>query len=197
MSCSFFLNANLVMILCFSLTSALHTNIQSSNLKTTKSFIQKSQAYYPSLKKFDAYGECNLNTCKNGKCVDANTCTCNPGYSQISNSFDKIELCNYKYKFQLITFLLELLFFFGLGHAYSERYSFFIMKFTLISFIFIFDFLTRFALKINKDSKFHPYMKKLSYFLYTIIIVAHSSDLLMIAINYYKDGNDFPLQPLL
>ena len=78
-------------------------------------------------------GKCDLENCYGpyGYCFSKSICKCNDNYAHIKNK--NYALCSYKRKEQLYAFLIEVIFSFGFGHFYCNRYLNFIAKFIIES----------------------------------------------------------------
>jgi hypothetical protein len=190
--------------------------------------------YFYSYYKLD---NCNPITCPNyvGFCGDIeknkNKCMCNtntlnylPKDPLNLNIYKKTEdyLCNYEEKSKIVAILLEVMFPFGLGHFYSERFLFGILKFLiffimplLLLLIFGFDVIDKVRdnlveFNLNKDLNQsnsnitieQQFEDKVKYFKnfnnYFILIqiwffLSLIFDLLLFGFGIYKDGNGFDL----
>jgi hypothetical protein len=151
------------------------------------------------------FGKCMVGNCWNmlcagppkGNCVNIN-CECSKGYyTYPSNSMSK---CCYEQKSQLITFLLEALIGFGVGHIYAMNYSIGIIKLVTYSVLFLFLF-TTFCYRFFRTEKigYENYiMLKFASILsmmmcFCTYTVWQCIDILLIGTNFYVDGNGAPL----
>lgn len=139
---------------------------------------------------YSAIGACNKNTCKNGTCKTANTCTCNYGFAHINDK--STELCNYELKKQYIAFILELILFFGIGHIYCGRTVNFIVKLILMVLLVSSDFIGKYAINVG-SYKTRKGMYIASYIQYAIIIIWQTVDMILFGLNVYRDGEGFRL----
>jgi hypothetical protein len=132
-----------------------------------------------------AQGKCTKNNCDN--CINSTFCQCPYGYAQdpkkeVSND---VKSCKYKMKKQWVFFLLELLLPFGIGHFYAKRIIYGICKLCTFVFIILFDFIVKKSLNSYKAKfTFNIFM----YVLYFGYIGWEISDIILIGINYFKDG---------
>ena len=137
-----------------------------------------------------AIGTCNSTTCVHGKCEDDNTCDCTLGYGQLPS--DTTTLCNYKLKEQLLAFILETVFIFGVGHFYIGQVFFGLMKILAIALIVIMDCLFKSIWKSDK-LKNQNCVNAISYVMYFGLVFFQLFDVVMFGLNKYKDGNGMPL----
>jgi hypothetical protein len=175
--------------------------------------------------------KCNRENCpiSKGICISTQTkkCFCNPKTLNFLksdpentkiHSFVGKDLCGYIQKSLLKAMFLEILFPFGLGHYYTERYLFAFMKFFSffiipLMIILIFGFTFSGLVKANlerskKDLNFMKIVKDeekfkfeyVEYFKKFILIIHIGSfllslvtDSLFFGLGIYKDGNGFNL----
>ena len=165
------------------------------------------------------HGNCILNIYKFYNNTSSNTtlnslskrtvCQCHKGYltyypnsyQLFGNSGDVAEnnnynssliLCCYKQKLQIIAFILELFFGFGMGHFYLENYYFACGKlFINIVLLFIGGFTLFIFCSNAEDDKnliYHP-----SILVFTAIVMVilslHFIDLVIMGVGYHTDGN--------
>jgi hypothetical protein len=195
---------NLVFILCLFLFS--YPCGSSSLLKTkhiqsaSSSFLQIKQKNDTPSFTFDtnangifthyAYGECTNINCLD--CIDKNICQCPTGFAQdpkVDVSSD-VKSCQYKLNHQGWFFLLELVFWFGIGHFYAGRFLYGGIKLTSIIFVILFD------ISVKKCMEKSPYRAKKNfnifiYILYFFILCWQIFDIVMIGMNKFKDGSGF------
>lgn len=138
-------------------------------------------------------GKCTKNNCDN--CLNDNLCQCPYGYAhdpkkKISND---IKSCQYKMKKQWIFFLLELFLPFGIGHFYAKRIIYGISKLCTFVFILLFDLIIKRSLGSYKARfTFNIFM----YVLYFGYISWEIADIVLIGINYFKDGKGIKFSTL-
>ena len=127
-----------------------------------------------------AQGKCTKNNCD--KCINSTLCQCPTGYAQDPKKkvSDDVKSCKYKMKKQWVFFLLELLLPFGIGHFYAKRIIYGLCKLCTFVFIILFDFI------------FNIFM----YVLYFGYIGWEISDIILIGINYFKDGKGIKFSTL-
>jgi hypothetical protein len=145
-----------------------------------------------------AYGPCSKANCDlpYGTCSNENTCICQMGYAQSPNRnvTSNEPSCDYKLKSQACFFLLEVIFWVGIGHFYTGRILYGLLKLIFISVVILLDCL--FKYKFYK--KFvHKTQKKLNvilYFLYFTILLWQTLDIILIGLNRFKDGKGFNIR---
>jgi hypothetical protein len=136
--------------------------------------------------------KCTNETCvfPYGYCATSKACQCHTGYTSLEEA-DKTP-CRYEMKNQLYAFVIEVVFTFGLGHLYMNRYDFALGKFSLECLILVFYFIIK-----NKfpEIKFQYYntgnfiMSVVYTILFAIFLSLHVYDLNMLSKNVFKDGN--------
>jgi hypothetical protein len=148
--------------------------------------------------RFYALGFCDANNCKNpnGKCLSTSICLCNKGYAQLAATTDsKSSSCAYEQKSQTIAFILELIFFFGVGHFYVGQILYGLIKLLYIVLVLILDCVLRRIIfnRFPSAHKSQTFLMFLFYTLYLIIIVWEVVDICLYGMNKIKDGNGVPL----
>lgn len=124
--------------------------------------------------------------CNNNGVCNKNTCICNIGYT----TYNSITKCNYKQKDQLIAFFLSLLLgIFGADQLYMGNYIIAIPKISItIVTICIFC-----SYKIDNNEIKEK--TSCSLYLFSLIVFAwYISDVVMIGLNNYTDGNEILLK---
>ena len=141
------------------------------------------------------------------KCISGNECKCNPGY--LNQIYEDVQVpnfqgnyCSYEQKKQIISFILEGLLSFGLGHIYAERFFIGYAKFTLCFAILCLYLLQYFISRASSISepgytKSSPCLLILSVFLCMILGMWQLVDILVIGLNKYLDGNSMPMQDMI
>jgi len=165
-------------------------NPLNGNSTQIKDYVYQHQRTNPY---FFAFGECNNNTCNNdkGHCINTAVCMCKDGWAQQKDTEDN-GMCNYKMKDQLTAFLLELIFIVGIGHLYCGRILHGIFKLIFWAAIIVCDILFRCVFK-SYNWKTRKCINLLFFILYIIAIFGHTLDIMMFAMNKYKDGKHMPL----
>jgi TM2 domain-containing membrane protein YozV len=129
-----------------------------------------------------------------GICTNDNKCACYEGFTTIYDDEFGMYQCNYPQKSQMKAFLLEFVLGFGVGHFYLGNYILAIIKltFSFISAVII-CFLPYFILSIRSKTlkNIFPYLQTVFGLIYTGWQV---TDGILIALLYYKDGNDMDMQ---
>lgn len=138
--------------------------------------------------------ECNENNCKNGECIDNIICECFNNYSTHPHTNNK--KCNYRKKKQWIAFLLEAIPSFGVGHLYLKNYTLGIAKLIiwLITSILII-FMRYYTIQREWKDEIALKFGLLSCIFTTSAIIWYITDLVLIGLNKYTDGNYIDLQP--
>lgn len=136
-------------------------------------------------------------TCSgHGICADdGTTCICNAGF--ITFPTNSSSFCNYEQKRQLNAFLFELIFGFGAGHFYTERYTVAALKLSAfvygIFIICMFPLTTKYVSE-KFDSEVLVIMFSCFYYLCALgLAFWFIYDLINFGMNNYKDGNGAPL----
>lgn len=141
-----------------------------------------------------------------GNCIK-NQCYCFLGYVSVDNIQIKSNIedelkgkyCNYKKKYQINAFLLELFLGFGVGHLYTGRYAHGILKLIFIPMsLFMIYF---YALSVKRidigtanNKEIRIFIVTLTFFLIAIGIAFWIVfDAINFGLNKYKDGNDVDL----
>jgi hypothetical protein len=139
-------------------------------------------------------GTCSKENCQApfGSCVDDKTCQCAKSYLNYPGNEAEVQSCTYNQKNQSVFFIIELLTVVGLGHIYAKRILYGAIKFSSICIILFVDCFFRKCL--NK----HEYKSRICfnnfvYILYFSILVWQTTDLIMIALNKFTDGNGIEL----
>lgn len=151
---------------------------------------------------------CTRKNCKipYGECISNKICQCLEGYASIDenpssisdkdNNFNGNKIyCNYRQKNQLIAFLLEFIFLFGLGNFYLNRCNQAIIKMILFIFLLImiclirkYEIRSRFFLEENISNKRNLVINLLMVFSSCAFLFYHIFDIYMLATNSYFDG---------
>jgi hypothetical protein len=126
----------------------------------------------------------------------ATECRCHVGWN--SNVDSEVKCC-YPQKLQTFVFLMECTLGFGTGHFYMGKYTIAIIKFCisfiLTCFICVFGFLHcyregEYGIEVSshsrKTNRFSFYIFLVSLCFY---IIGHVTDLVLIGLNFYLDGN--------
>lgn len=159
-------------------------------------------------------GLCNMSNCKYGNCINnSTTCVCYLGYTTFTtegkrnskylqsesenysniynynhvDSNSNITYCNYKQKEQFKAFLLETILIFGVGHFYSGRVLFGLIKALFFLLIISLDLMIKKTLS-KKNSKTNNLYFCASFVFYFIIVSLHLYDIVMLGLNKYTDG---------
>lgn len=140
---------------------------------------------------------CNKTTCgiPYGACLTKNVCKCTNYYAnKISHS--DIHFCSYKRKSQFSAFLLELVFSFGVGHFYLERYNYALLKFTL-EILLLINYLVMRIIKIEIKLQISPCVSLFFSLILTllgfVVFTFHFYDVVMLGMNKYTDGQGISL----
>ena len=138
---------------------------------------------------------CNKINCIYGKCNTNKKCICNDGYATYIKSNDKEIFenikCNYKLKNHSIAFFLETLLIVGVGHFYAGRILYAQIKAVVFTFFIIIDKMIKNSIK-KKEIKYKNKYLIVSLLIYLILIIIHTYDIVMLAMNKYTDGNGMP-----
>lgn len=141
-----------------------------------------------------ANGKCSAKNCD--KCISSDVCQCPNGYAQDPKKevSDEEKSCQYKRKKQWIFFLLEFIFFFGIGHFYAHRILYGLLKMIAFAAIMVCDwFVKRKVIKNNKSKKSFNVAMIIAYILYFTWQII---DIILIGINKFKDGKGIKLTTL-
>jgi len=161
------------------------TNTATSNtstIVTTNSSLKCGQFTCPS-----ANSQCF------GKYNEA--CLCNTEWATFP--FDQFEMCNYKKKKQVVTFLLEFFIPFGAGHLYAKNYAMGIIK--LLYFVLsccLFGLVRLLSKKTEENNTFILLLSLLGCITCIGVIVWQLTDIILIGLNRYSDGNGILLYPM-
>jgi hypothetical protein len=135
--------------------------------------------------------ECNESNCfyPYGRCVDNNTCQCTKEYASFKQEGEfEDHYCDYERKKQLVSFLLEFFFPFGVGHFYSGRILMGVLKIVVCFSQCIFAGLGFcFAQDAGMVLVILLLIFGCAYISWELV------DIILIAMNVYKDGNGVPL----
>lgn len=175
-------------ILCLSLITTLHHRKPTYN-----SFLQQTDLSYIDTPDINyANGPCKQANCE--KCISENICQCPAGFAQDPDIkvAAEVKSCQYKQRHQALFFVLELIFFFGVGHFYAGRILYGVLKLlTLILLIVIDITIKRLVLKqFSAKQSFNIAM----YGLYFAFLAWQLIDIICIGVNYFKDGKGIPLK---
>lgn len=151
------------------------------------------------VQQYDQYGykfaPCYQTNCDDihGTCISQNICKCNKEYAEVTPG---LLACQYERKKESLAFLLEFLFFIGVGHFYSGRIVYGLVKLIYIVLVIIFDCCIRkkLFLKFDYNSKFQVLTMTTVFVLYFTILLWQIIDLCLIGLISIKDGNGIPLQ---
>lgn len=140
---------------------------------------------------YDKNIECNEKNCfyPNGRCINNTTCGCTREYASFKVDGEVSDhYCAYERKKQLVSFMLEFFFPFGVGHFYSGRVLIGILKLIVCFSQCIFAGL---GVCFAKDAGMVLVILLLIFG--CVYIVWELVDIILIALNIYKDGNGVPL----
>lgn len=140
-----------------------------------------------------ANGPCSEKNCE--KCISNIVCQCPNGYAQDPKKTvsENEKSCSYKMKKQWVFFLLELIFPFGFGHFYAKRIFYGLCKMVSLAVVVCVDiFLKKKISNFKIKQNFNVGM----YVLYFGYLVWHITDIVLIGINYWKDGKGIALTTL-
>ena len=132
--------------------------------------------------------------CRFGDCIDNQICECKDKYSTYPHDSDI--KCSYKKKKQWIAFLLEAIPSYGVGHLYLKIYGFGIAKLIIwlitSSLIILMRYYT-----IQREWKDEIALKfgLLSCIFTSTSIIWYITDLVLLGLNRYTDGNNIDLEP--
>ena len=132
--------------------------------------------------------------CINGENITEGVCECHNGYATYPHTENK--KCNYKKKKQWVAFLLEAIPSFGIGHLYIKNYGLGIGK--LIFWIITWSLLILMRyFSIQREWKDEVALKfgLLSSIFTSVLIIWYITDLVLIGLNRYTDGNNIDLFP--
>lgn len=141
-----------------------------------------------------ANGKCSKSNCD--KCISGDVCQCPNGYAQDPDKevTNEEKSCQYKRKKQWVFFILEFLFFFGIGHFYAHRVLYGLIKFIVFALIIICDWVIKTKVIKNYKSKKNfnvgMILAYIGYFAWQIF------DLIFIGINKFNDGKGIKLTTL-
>ena len=180
----------------------LSSEINSLKIKTNSkyyhtSFLQSSKSDPYDINKssitYYANGPCSAKNCD--KCISTIVCQCPNGYAQDPKKTvnENEKSCSYKMKKQWAFFLFELIFPFGFGHFYAKRFLFGFCKLFALIFVVCADILVK---KRIKNFKAKQNFNVGMYVLYFGYLVWHITDIVLIGINYWKDGKGIALSTL-
>ena len=130
---------------------------------------------------------CTSNNCLPPNiCAEKNTiCLCATNYANFFNFKSNKDLyCSYKRKSQIIAFILELTLIGGFGHLYSGR-----TEVGLIKMIIVFILPVSILCLSTNDKSENTYIHILSCIICCTIMIWQTVDIVLFAINSYKDGN--------
>jgi hypothetical protein len=178
----------------------------NSAVPTTDSRIAPNASLDPA---FQYFYKLNINCSNlncglpNGLCVDKSTCKCldnyamystvNSGSATVASNFQSDQFCNYIMKKQLVAFLLELFFPYGIGHLYCGRLASGIIK-LFIALIPLITCLGVVMTGSRTDGKVGC-ASIMGSLCGCILFIWAIVDWVMFGINNYKDGNGMPLAP--
>ena len=135
--------------------------------------------------------KCSESTCPSdqGECIE-NICLCARGYTTFysKGELNKEQLCNYPYKYKYYAIWFEMIFPFGIGHFYANRYFHGAIKLTL------FWFLAFVKSIFKKKIRGYPELVKISSILLWIFGFLYCADFFGFTFDYYLDGNKIPLK---
>jgi hypothetical protein len=124
-----------------------------------------------------------------GICTRDNKCLCLDGYTTVTDyDFEGFQ-CNYLQKSQAITFLLEFIIGFGVGHFYLGNIGIAVVKLIFCFFTaFIICLSPYFSITMKNKILRHlvPYLQSIFGMIYCIWQVV---DGVLIGLSYYKDSN--------
>ena len=139
---------------------------------------------------------CNISNCPpvRGSCF-SNVCVCDERYTTVNNQYVKNNgiNCNYELKYKLYAFLLEFFFPFGMGHYYSGKTIFFIIKLFLfggliLSCCFIACFLAE-----DKITGCQTALTLIFLLCAILLVILQIIDLVSYGFGIYYDGNGVPM----
>ena len=138
---------------------------------------------------------CGIYICQivGGNCLNQTVCQCNGNYSTDLNNLNlspKNLQCSYIKKIQLNAFIFEILFPFGGGHFYSERYLIGSLKLTFSLITYLLIFIIRFLSKDDEEYSVDVItLSAISYLFLMTMIIWQIVDLVFFGFNKYLDGN--------
>jgi hypothetical protein len=130
---------------------------------------------------------CNENNCHSpyGKCSSKDTCGCLPGYAPNPRGEDV--QCSYLLKEQYIFFLLEILIPIGVGHLYTGRILYGLIKAIYVIGVIIIGCFIKTPSKAATTTSRRVF-QFLTYILYLSVLFWQVFDISMIGLNRFKDG---------
>jgi hypothetical protein len=140
---------------------------------------------------------CDFYICENGHgyCITINNnsiCLCHPDYDTYPSN--NILRCNYKKKSQIISFLLELFFVYGIGHFYIGNYKYAICKLLCFLFSYCLFIILKNNNKINQDENTYSLLICIIASIFCIgMITWQLFDLLLFGLNKHLDENGISL----
>lgn len=160
----------------------------------------KNYTYANTYEKYFALGECNQTNCEEpyGSCMNNKVCACNDNYGhQLNQPANMTQMsCSIKLKQQSWFFFLEFITWIGGGHLYAERYSYAGLKAAFVMSVIIFSCIIAKCCKLKGSPNTEKFLNILTYFLYFLIIVLQTFDIVMIGLNKFKDGHGFQIRTL-
>ena len=146
--------------------------------------------------------ECNENNCdfNHANCTEYDDeegkghffCNCNSGY--VSYPKDNVIQCNYKKKYQLKAFLLELFLCYGAGHFYIHNYKMAIPKLVVFAFFYCLFIALRVITKAKEENKTANLIICIGAGVTFILLLTWQIvDLIFFGLNKYKDENEIEL----
>lgn len=187
------------------LYSSCKRNLQNSNLidiSDEQSILDdlyngNSNPSKPNQDKGDSV--CDFYICQNGHGYCANVdgqsvCVCHPEFDTFPQ--DSILRCNYRKKSQLVSFLLEFFFVYGVGHFYTGNYRFAILKLLIFLFSYCFFISLKTFTKTNhNENSNNLFVGIIASVFCTGLVTWQLIDLYSFASNKFKDENNMPLAP--
>lgn len=173
------------------ITNTTRTEKQNSNESSTESEEKENLKFQSTNGLYYAYGQCTSENCP-GICRTEYVCECPSGWAQGTNVevSSRKQSCGYKLKHQAVVFALEFFLVLGVGHFYSGRIAYAIIKLSVFLSVILFDIFIRKVTKI-KSSKTRRCIDVFVYLLYLGLLIWQTFDVVMIGTNKFKDGNGF------
>lgn len=141
--------------------------------------------------------KCSKTNCPktNGYCIFKDTCRCGAGLANLNLTQDG-KYCEHKRKYQILAFLIEAVFSFGLGHVYCERYYSAALKCALEATLIIIYLNTKargVEMKLQDNLGINGVISGMMAALTAILLVWHVYDVVNFSLNNIHDGKGIPL----
>jgi hypothetical protein len=183
--------------------------LKSKSLMNTNQNEQNFTINYNNLNTTLSHSKISLFNCseslcnpKYGNCFNGTICICHQMYANFNEkeSSKDFQICSYERKIQSVAFILELFVPFGTSYLYLGKTWMGLLKFTLLVLIpicYLFIICNCFKPGNNaRANKVHSFLCSFLTVLYTMGILSWmATDLIFIALRFYKDNNGVDMMP--